>query len=120
MNFFRGKESIDDQLKQLNRKLKKASGLLNDAEVRQLEEPNVKEWLDGLKDVIYKAQDLVDDIDYEAQRTKHETESESNTSFIKKLMMKSNILSFSEFDKTLQGELYKLKTVFDINSFFFP
>ena len=105
VNFFWGNQIIEKQLKLLNEKLKEASGLRNDAEGRQLDEPNVKEWLDELKDVIYRAQDLMDEIDYEAQRSKHEPESESNTSFLNKMK--------SKFDKTIQGYFYKLKTVFE-------
>ena len=59
INFFRGKKSIDNELKKLNLRLMAARRLLNDAEERQLEEPHVREWLDELKDVIYRAQDLV-------------------------------------------------------------
>ena len=114
---FWGKKSIDDQLKELNVKLKKANLLLNDAEDRQLEEPNVKKWLDELKDVIYRAQDLVDEIEYEA-RAKTEHESESSTSLGKKRKFSNYIIpSFSEFDRTVQGELYKLK-LYSTNSFF--
>ena len=102
---FWGKKSIDDQLKELNMKLKKANLLLNDAEDKQLEEPNVKKWLDELKGVIYRAQDLVDEIEYEF---------ESNTSLRKKRKFSNYIIpSFSEFDRTVQGELYKLKTLFN-------
>ena len=115
LKLFRGKESIDAHLKELNKKLKGANLLLNDAEDRQLEEPNVKEWLDELKDVIYRAQDLVDEIEYEA-RAKTEHESKSSTSLPMKRKLSDYIIpsfSFSESDRNVEGKLHKLKTLFN-------
>ncbi|PON49732.1 P-loop containing nucleoside triphosphate hydrolase, partial [Trema orientale] len=112
VNFFRGKESIDDQLKQLKTKLEKVSGLLNDAENRQLDEPKVKKWLDELKDVIYRAQDLMEDIEDEA-RSKKERESESSTSLPKKMKF-TIISSFSESNKTIKGEIAKILEDLDL------
>ena len=115
MNFIRGKKSVDDdQLKELNVKLRKAKVLLNDAEERQLQEPAVREWLDDLKDVIYRAQDLVDDIEDEARSKKHDFKSE--TSFQKKMKYKL-ISSFSKSDKTIKGEI--AKKLYLTNSDFF-
>lgn len=108
VNFFWGEKSIDDQLKDLNEKLNKANGLLNDAENRQLDEPDVKEWLDEIRDVIYRAQDLMEDID----RSKEERESETDPSFLMKMMSKV-IPSTSEFEKTVQGEFTNKKIVVD-------
>ncbi|PON31369.1 NB-ARC domain containing protein, partial [Parasponia andersonii] len=107
MTFIRGKKSIDDdQLKELNIKLRRASVLLNDAEERQLQEPAVWEWLDDLKDVIYKAQDLMDDIDDDA-RFKKERKFKTNMSFRKKMKYKI-ISSIPKSDKTVKGEIAKI------------
>ena len=121
VNCIWGKKSIDDddddQLEELKLKLKKASLLLNDAENRQLEEPVVKEWLDDLKDVIYRAQDLVDEIDYDVLSKKLEPDSKSNMSFPKRLKL-SITSSSSKSDKTVKGELYKILYWTNFNFFY--
>ncbi|PON74396.1 LRR domain containing protein [Parasponia andersonii] len=107
VDFIRGKKSIinDEQLKELNLKLKRASRLLNDAEDRQLEEPAVREWLDDLKDVIYRAEALVDEIDYEVLSKKLERDESNKTKSSFRKKMKSKITSgFSKPRKTVQGD----------------
>ena len=52
-----------------------AGALLNDAEEKQISDPAVKKWLDELKDAVYVADDLLDEIAYEAMRCKLEAES---------------------------------------------
>lgn len=101
-SFFREKKSIDDQLKLLNEKLKNASLLLNDAEERQITDEKVKEWLDDLKDVIFRADDLVEEIKAEA-RSEQERESGSTMSMLKKKIV-ALVTPFTEFDKFVQGE----------------
>ena len=109
LNFIRGEKSVDDDhLKELNVKLRRAKVLLNDAEERELEEPHVRDWLDDLKDVIYRAQDLVDEIDYQVLAEKQERDSKSKMSFQKKIKSKI-ISSFSKSDKTVKGKLLKKK-----------
>ena len=112
VNFIRGKKSIDDdQLKELNVKLRRAKARLNDAEERQLEKPLVGEWLDDLKDVFYRAQDLVDYIDYQVLSKNVERLSKNNPGCCMKLKFKI-ISLFSKSDNTLKGELLK-KKLFD-------
>ncbi|PON49734.1 hypothetical protein TorRG33x02_316680, partial [Trema orientale] len=94
------KSTNDDQHQELKVKLRRASLLLNDAEDRQLEEPAVREWLDDLKDVIFRAQDLVDEIDYEVLSKKIEREPKGKTSSFGKKMKSKIISSFSKSDKT--------------------
>ncbi|QHO25564.1 Putative disease resistance RPP13-like protein [Arachis hypogaea] len=58
------------QRKKLNRKLvekletvlKAAHAVINDAERRQIEEEAVKHWMDRLKDVVYDAEDILDEV----------------------------------------------------------
>ncbi|XP_062115654.1 putative disease resistance RPP13-like protein 1 isoform X2 [Humulus lupulus] len=113
VNFISGKKTIDDDylLKELKMKLRRARVLLNDAEERQLEEEAVREWLDELKDVIYKAQDLVDDIDHEllSMSLERDHKSKTKTNFRKNIKTKV-FSSFSKLDKTtaVKGEITKI------------
>ncbi|KAM6576783.1 hypothetical protein CsatB_028620 [Cannabis sativa] len=112
-NFFQEKKSICEQLKELNLKLKAASLLVNDAEERQLKEPGVKEWLDDLNHVVYRAQDMVDHVDYQilSNNLGHESNSTDTTTVLMK--MKFFFSSLTEFDRAIQAEIAKI--LVDIN-----
>ena len=75
LDLFRGKEPVEEQLKELKIVFTSANSLLNDAEEKQITDENVKKWLDELKEVVYDADDLVDSIDGEALRCKLEGKS---------------------------------------------
>ncbi|KAF3441370.1 hypothetical protein FNV43_RR15284 [Rhamnella rubrinervis] len=68
-DFVRRNKVDGELLNQLENKLLVANGVLDDADDRQqITKPEVREWLEQLKDVIQKAEDLVDDIKIEADR----------------------------------------------------
>ncbi|GAU13877.1 hypothetical protein TSUD_262040 [Trifolium subterraneum] len=61
--FFKGKNRIDDQvLQDFKKHLLSVSTVLSDAEKKQFVDPYVKEWVDKLKNTVYEADDLLDDI----------------------------------------------------------
>ena len=105
LDFFQGKKLISKLLNELEIKLLSANVLLNDAEEKQLRDPNVKKWLDELKEVVYKADHLMDKINTEALRVKLEDgESRSKASklfnFVPKL--------FSPFDNAIKSEIEEI------------
>ncbi|MCH79431.1 CC-NBS-LRR resistance protein [Trifolium medium] len=85
-------------LKQLQTTLLILQAVLDDAEEKQINNPAVKQWLDDLKDAIFDAEDLLNQISYESLRCKVE-----NTQAGKKPNQVWNFLS-SPF-KNLYGEI---------------
>ncbi|XP_058784799.1 putative disease resistance RPP13-like protein 1 [Vicia villosa] len=72
--------------------------VLDAAEEKQISTPSVKDWLDGLKDVVYDAEDLLNQISYDSLRCKME-----NTQPASKTNQVWNFLS-SPF-KNIYGEI---------------
>ncbi|XP_034707025.1 putative disease resistance RPP13-like protein 1 [Vitis riparia] len=72
INFIRRRNLSDELLNELKRKLVVVLNVLNDAEVKQFSNPNVKEWLVHVKDAVYGAEDLLDEIATDALRCKME------------------------------------------------
>ncbi|XVE68887.1 hypothetical protein DITRI_Ditri09bG0105300 [Diplodiscus trichospermus] len=69
MDFLRGKKLEDGLLKELKRKLMSVNTVLDDAENKRTTNPNVRSWIDELKDATYDADDLLDEIAVEALQT---------------------------------------------------
>ncbi|KAF7138534.1 hypothetical protein RHSIM_Rhsim07G0209600 [Rhododendron simsii] len=74
IKFFRGWKLDKSLLKKLELTLLELNKVLNDAEEKQIRDRAVKAWLDELKDAVYHAEDLVDEIGTEALRNKVDAE----------------------------------------------
>ncbi|KHN34421.1 Putative disease resistance RPP13-like protein 1 [Glycine soja] len=66
-------------LGKLNIKLLSIDALADDAEQKQFRDPRVKAWLFKVKDAVFDAEDLLDEIDYELAKCEVEDQSESQT-----------------------------------------
>ncbi|KAK7821910.1 putative disease resistance rpp13-like protein 1 [Quercus suber] len=98
LDYLNGRKLIDRLVQKLNIELMSAGAVLNDAENKQITDPAVKKWLDELKDAVYLADDILDEISYEALRCKLEAESTSKVmGFISTFV--------NSFDKRIQSEL---------------
>ncbi|XP_028787829.1 putative disease resistance RPP13-like protein 1 [Neltuma alba] len=75
--------------------------VLNDAEEKQITCPPVKEWLEELKDAIYDAEDLLDEINTESLRCKVEQDSQHVADKVRSFFSSS----FSEFYWGLNSKL---------------
>ncbi|KAJ9687476.1 hypothetical protein PVL29_016099 [Vitis rotundifolia] len=87
VSFIRGQKLSDALLKKLERKLLVVHSVLNDAEVKQFKNPYVKKWLVLLKEAVYDAEDILDEIATEALRhTMEAAESQTSTSQVGNIM----------------------------------
>ncbi|KAL7245900.1 hypothetical protein ACSBR2_001102 [Camellia fascicularis] len=114
INFFRGKKHGDRVpllLKNLKLSLLGLNAVLNDAENKQITNPAVKEWVEELKDVIYHADDLVDEIATEALRSKTEADYQSSSSSTSSHSRLSQVLSLIPL--TLTSSVSTTASLFD-------
>ncbi|XP_058225821.1 putative disease resistance protein At3g14460 [Rhododendron vialii] len=109
VKFFLGRKHDERLLKKLKLKLLGLNKVLNDAEDKQITHRAVKEWLDELKDAVYHAEDLVDEIATEALRCKVEAENQSGPNQVQSL-----ISSFSKlFDVEIESKLERMIDVLE-------
>jgi len=67
-------------MKQLKTTLLTLQAVLDDAEQKQINNPAVKQWLDDLKDAVFDAEDLLNQISYDSLRCKVENTQAGNKS----------------------------------------
>ncbi|KAI8562360.1 hypothetical protein RHMOL_Rhmol03G0030300 [Rhododendron molle] len=109
VNFFLGRKHDERLLKKLKLNLLGLNKVLNDAENKQFTDRAVKEWLCELKDAVYHAEDLVDEIATEALRCKVEAEYQSGPNQVQSL-----ISSFAKlFDDEIESKLERMIDVLE-------
>ncbi|XP_057984584.1 putative disease resistance RPP13-like protein 1 [Hevea brasiliensis] len=99
--FFKGHKLDLSLVKKLKVAMITVTGLLDHAEEKQIVVPAVKKWLDELKDAAYEADDLLDEIAYEALRS--ELEAGSTTKKLCRLFSSHN-----PFDMAVNAKLEKI------------
>ncbi|KAL6328703.1 hypothetical protein AAG906_003389 [Vitis piasezkii] len=75
--FLREQKLSATLLRELKMKFLAVKEVLNDAEAKQITNSDVKDWVDELKDAVYDAEDLLDEITTEALRCKMEFDSQT-------------------------------------------
>ncbi|XP_039690217.1 putative disease resistance RPP13-like protein 1 [Medicago truncatula] len=102
--FSRNKELDTSLLKKLKITLLSLQAVMNDAEEKQITNPAVKQWLDELRDALYDADDLLDEINTESLRCKLEAESQIQQPFSDQVL---NFLSspFKSFFRVVNSEI---------------
>ncbi|XP_026414330.1 putative disease resistance protein RGA3 [Papaver somniferum] len=83
---------VRGELSKLKKTLCSIQAVLTDAERQQVEMETVKLWLQNLKDVVYEAEEILDDFEYEAHKRKFEVRKRDKA---KKFFSRSNPLGFS-------------------------
>ena len=77
LKYSRSNGALEDLRKKLEEKLELANNVLEDAEEKQLTDDKVRTWLLEMKEVKYRADELLDKIHYEELKRKQEADSKS-------------------------------------------
>ena len=103
LDFSRGRKLDEKLLANLNIMLHSINALAEDAELKQFRDPHVKAWLFAVKEVVFDAEDLLGEIDYELNRCQVEAQSQPQTITYKV----SNFFNatFSSFNKKIESGL---------------
>ncbi|XP_054817046.1 putative disease resistance RPP13-like protein 1 [Prosopis cineraria] len=102
--FFKKRKLNETLLKKFESELLAIEAVVDDAEQKQIFNPKVKEWLDMVKDAVFDAEDVIDEIDYEVSKRKVEAELQTQTSLTGKVR---NFFSSSDssFDKEVESRM---------------
>ncbi|XP_073226793.1 putative disease resistance RPP13-like protein 1 isoform X2 [Cicer arietinum] len=104
VEYFQSRKFNEKLLNRLNIMLLSINVVVDDAEQKQIINRHVKAWLDAVKDAVFDAEDLLDEIDIEVSRCKREVESQSSPS---KVWNFFNV-SFSSFDKEIESKMQEV------------
>ncbi|XVF83124.1 hypothetical protein PTKIN_Ptkin16aG0108000 [Pterospermum kingtungense] len=107
LDFIRGKKLEDVLVKKLKPMLMSVNAVLDDAEHKQINNPNVKSWLAELKHAVYDAEDLLDEI-----ATKAQAEDQTTSTRISCLIPSLNPFNRA-MDSKLQDILERLQFLVD-------
>ncbi|KAG4977427.1 hypothetical protein JHK86_036901 [Glycine max] len=76
-DFFRGRKLDQKLLNNLETKLNSIQALADDAELKQFRDERVRDWLLKVKDAVFDAEDLLDEIQHEISKCQVEAESQT-------------------------------------------
>ncbi|RDY06093.1 putative disease resistance RPP13-like protein 1, partial [Mucuna pruriens] len=80
LDYFRQRKLDEQLLNKLKVKLLSINAVVDDAELKQIQNPPVRDWLFKVKDAVFDAEDLLDEIHYEALKCQIEAESKTTSS----------------------------------------
>ncbi|WJX30678.1 hypothetical protein P8452_19190 [Trifolium repens] len=103
---FRSTKLDNELLGKLEITLVSLQAVLHDAEEKQITNPAVKQWLDMIRDAVFEAGDLFDEINTEALRRRVEAEYETRSATAQVLKKLSS--PFKRFNKKINSKLQKL------------
>ncbi|KAJ1413507.1 Virus X resistance protein-like, coiled-coil domain [Sesbania bispinosa] len=107
VDYFRGRKLNEKLLNKLNIMLLSIGALVDDAEQKQIRNPRMKAWVDAVKDAVFDAEDLLDEIDIHVSQCKLEAESQSSSSKVWNLFNAS--VSVSSFnDKEIESRMQEI------------
>nr|CAB3499371.1 unnamed protein product [Digitaria exilis] len=100
---------VDDDRRRLERRLMYLQSLLADAEVKSETDPAVKAWMKALKTVAYKADDVLDDFQYEALRREAQSSRSMASKVLSYFSSKNRIVLRHKASRDLKGVLDKIE-----------
>lgn len=107
VDYFRGRKLNETLLKRLNIMLISINAVVDDAEEKQIINTYVKAWLDEVKDAMFEAEDMLDEIYTQVSKCNLEAESEApNGSKVWNFLS----ASIGSFDKEIES---RMKQVLD-------
>ncbi|XVF19277.1 hypothetical protein REPUB_Repub11eG0096300 [Reevesia pubescens] len=101
--FISGQKLNPQLFRKLEATLVSVNAVLDDAEGKQIVNHNVNNWLNELKDAVYDAEDLLDEVATEAWRCKVEAEFQPNTTKVRKFFS-----SLNPFHKRIESKLQEI------------
>jgi hypothetical protein len=87
----------------LTETLNAVNGLLSDAEEKQISVPAVRTWLDDVKDAVYEAEDLLDEVDYEVRRSELEADSQNGTDQVGRMLSSLNFFPYKKKEEVVEN-----------------
>ncbi|KAK7343018.1 hypothetical protein VNO80_25979 [Phaseolus coccineus] len=105
LDYFRGRKLNEKLLYKLKVKLLSINNVIDDAEQKQFINSYVKAWLDEVKDAVFDAEDLLDEIDYEFRKRKLKAESHTSAKKVWNFF-KASPKSF--FDKKIESRMEQI------------
>ncbi|PNY05551.1 disease resistance rpp13-like protein 1-like, partial [Trifolium pratense] len=109
VEYFQGRKFNDKLLKKLNITLLSINAVIDDAEQKQIRNQHVKAWLDSVKDAVFEAEDLLDEIDIQVSQLKLEAESQSSPNKVWNFFNASTNSFGKEIESKMQEVLENLE-----------
>ncbi|GAU37606.1 hypothetical protein TSUD_365270 [Trifolium subterraneum] len=106
-DYFRARKLNDKLLNKLNITLLSINAVVDDAELKQLRNPNVGAWLDAVKNAVLDAEDLLEEIDIELYRC-NKLEAKSQSSATTSKVWNFFNASSSSFDKEIESKMHEV------------
>jgi hypothetical protein len=111
IDFFRRQKLSVGLLRKLKTTFLALNAVLEDAEELQVTKPIVKEWLDELKDAVYDAEHVLDEIATEALQSELDAEFQTTASKVRKSISISRNSFVKEIEPKIKDVLERLETL---------
>jgi len=109
---------IDDDRDKLERQLLAVQSLLADAEVKSKNNPAVRRWMKDLKAVAYKADDILDDFQYEVLHRDAQSHQSVSSKVLSYLTSHNRLVFRHKVSRDLKNVLFKIdELVTEMNKF---
>ncbi|KAJ7949372.1 Disease resistance protein [Quillaja saponaria] len=105
LDYFQGRKLNDRLLRKLKITLISINAVIDDAEEKQIRNPNVKRWVDELKEAVFAAEDLLDEIETEISIQELEAELHDTSSKVPNLSTAMASASVNLFDKEIESRI---------------